>query len=430
MTNTRGAIAQMTPCNDNTVKAKNIVHRSDASSVLTGGSIVLCLLYFLFYGSGAAWMPFFNVYLEQVGLSGLQIGTLAGIRPVVQLLGQPLWGVFADLWGRRRTLLSTLLLTSFVLLGFGWKASLWFFFGWLVLQTILSSPLGPLVDSLALDHLEARQTLSYGHFRIWGSIGWTVIAYAVGHAITGRDLRLTFVFAAIFSFLAWCMVLRTPRNLGSNLSDGARWKDVSLVLRNRKLLIFLAMITLLGIGSAPLFTFYPVYLAGLGASRQLIGLAASLLGLSELPIFYLATAIVKRVGHIKAIGITFLFFSARAFLFTFITDPVLATAAQVLHAPFSLFLLASVDYVNQQVPSAWRATGQSLFWAAHGGAAGFLGNILAGFLYDRMGIQEMFRLSGFLILTVALVAMVTLREKPEGSDGRFLCGISPSPRKE
>ncbi|NIO61290.1 MAG: MFS transporter, partial [Gammaproteobacteria bacterium] len=391
--------------------------RFSASAGLLGEETAFRLLYFLFYGSGAAWMPFFNVYLEQVGLSGLQIGTLAGIRPVVQLLGQPLWGVFADLWGRRRTLLLTLLLTTFVLIGFGWKATFWFFFGWLVLQALLSSPLGPLVDSLALDHVEERHNLSYGQFRIWGSIGWTVIAYAVGHAIAGHDLRLTFVYAAIFSFLAWCMVLRTPRNLGSNLSDGARWKDVSLVLRNRKLLIFLAMITLLGIGSAPLFTFYPVYLAGLGASRQLIGLAASLLGLSELPIFYLAAAIVKRIGHIKAIGITFLFFSARAFLYSFISQPALATAVQVLHAPFSLFLLASVDYVNQQVPSAWRATGQSLFWAAHMGAAGFLGNILAGFLYDRMGVQDMFRLSGFLILAVALVTMVALREKPVHSDG-------------
>lgn len=38
-------------------------------------------LYFLVYASYASWMPLFNVYLQQRGLSGLQIGLLAGLSP-------------------------------------------------------------------------------------------------------------------------------------------------------------------------------------------------------------------------------------------------------------------------------------------------------------------------------------------------------------
>ena len=79
------------------------------SSALKDGGVTLRALYFLLYGSSGACFPFFNVYLRQIGLSGLQIGAIASIRPAATLISQPLWGVGADLWGRRRTLLVTIM---------------------------------------------------------------------------------------------------------------------------------------------------------------------------------------------------------------------------------------------------------------------------------------------------------------------------------
>ncbi len=76
---------------------------------------------------------------------------------------------------------------------------------------------------------------------------------------------------------------------------------------------------------------------------------------------------------------------------------------------FSLFLVASVDYVNRIVPSAWRATGQSLFWAAYFGLGSILGNLWAGWLYDLWGVQAMFRANGVLILLAALAVALMLR---------------------
>jgi PPP family 3-phenylpropionic acid transporter len=84
-------------------------------------------------------------------------------------------------------------------------------------------------------------------------------------------------------------------------------------------------------------------------------------------------------------------------------------ALQLLHGTFSLLLVASVEYLNRLVPRAWRATGQALFSAAHMGAGAILGNLLSGFLYDRLGVQGMYRVSGLLILTVALAAWLALR---------------------
>src|SRR5918998_4962480 len=100
------------------MRAVGIATRLGDVAGLTGGGAALCALYFLFYGSGAAWFPFFNVYLREIGLTGFQIGLLAGIRPVGMLLSQPVWGIAADVWGRRRTLLLSMLLAVMLVLGY------------------------------------------------------------------------------------------------------------------------------------------------------------------------------------------------------------------------------------------------------------------------------------------------------------------------
>ena len=395
-------------------QGKQVIRLTRQRLSLSSDDVLIGCLQLFHYASLGAWFPFLNVYLQETGLSGLQIGTLAAVSPAVTILSQPLWGVLADTWGRRRTLLLTMFLSGLVVLGFGWRGGFWFFLGWTVVRVLLSNPLGPLVDSLTLDHLEERPSLSYGHFRMWGAVGWTVVAYTMGYVITDRDMRLIFVAASVLMFLAAGTVLRTPSDLGGAGSVGSSWRDAGILLRNRRLVVFLVLVMFVSMGIMPIFTFYPIYMNELGASRQMLGLASSLLGLSELPLFFFAGTVVKRVGYGRAMGIACFFFAARAILYSFISQPVWAMAVQVLHAPFSLYLMASIEYINQQVPKVWRATGQSLFWMVRLGAGGIMGNALAGFLYDRLEIQAIFRLLGFLILVVAVAMVVVLREKPAG----------------
>jgi len=377
---------------------------------MAGEGGLLRLLYFLYYGSNAAWFPFFNVYLQQLGLSGLQIGALAGLRPAVTVVSQPLWGVIADLWGRRRTLLLTTLLGAAAVLGFAWRGGFWFFAAWSVVYALLSNPTGPLIDSLALDYLEQEQRLSFGRLRMWGAIGWAVLAYVAGQVIAGRDIRLVFFFGAVAMLAGWALALRTSRPAGEFAGAlGRSWRDLGPLLRNRRLLVFLALITLLQVGASSVFGFFPMYMNDLGASSRLIGLAFGIQGMSELPVYLIAAALIRRAGPVRTLVIAFLLTAIRPLLYSFISQPAPAVALQLLHGTFSLLLVASVEYVNRLVPRAWRATGQALFWAAHMGAGAILGNLLSGFLYDRLGVQGMYRVSGLIILAVALAAWLALR---------------------
>ena len=77
----------------------------------------------------------------------------------------------------------------------------------------------------------------------------------------------------------------------------------------------------------------------------------------------------------------------------------------------ALLIVASVEYINHLVPSQWRATGQSLFWAAIYGAGSLFGNVGVGVLYDYMSMQKVFQVFGWFMLLVALLAVFFLKEK-------------------
>jgi PPP family 3-phenylpropionic acid transporter len=98
-------------------------------------------------------------------------------------------------------------------------------------------------------------------------------------------------------------------------------------------------------------------------------------------------------------------------LYSTIRAPLLAMAVEASHGlTFSLFLVASIDHVNRVVPGEWRASGQTLLWAACYGIGGIVGNAWAGALYDRLGVQALFRVNSWLVLGVALLAAFLLHE--------------------
>ena len=86
--------------------------------------------YFCFYAAGAALMPFLVLYYESLGLTGRQIGFLAGISPLIALVGGPLWGALADMTNRHKLIWIILMTlpfwTSYLLRVFSWKIILGF----------------------------------------------------------------------------------------------------------------------------------------------------------------------------------------------------------------------------------------------------------------------------------------------------------------
>ncbi len=380
---------------------------------LTSHKSCLKILYFMYCASLAAWQPLLAVYFNEVGISGLRIGIIMSIAPIMVFLVQPMWGVVADRWGRRRTLLFTMFLASFAILGYVWNGGFWFFFLWTVVVAFATNPIGTLLDSTILDYVKEKQDSSYGRFRMWGAIGWMVSAPIVGSIITGRSIRLIFPISMAVMLLGWLTgFLGRDKSTIKGAIEEASWANLSGVLRNWRLIIFLAIAFFNGVGTAPIWSFYGVYLKDIGASRQLMGFAFGLDAAIELPFYFFSNVFVKRFGARRVLTFSILMFAIRLFLYSFISTPLLAVSVELMHGlTFSLFVVSAVEYVNELVPPAWRATGQSLYAAACFGAGTLAGNTFAGYLYDQMPLQQVYRFSGWLLLIVTVVAAFALRSR-------------------
>jgi PPP family 3-phenylpropionic acid transporter len=390
-----------------------------------GQGFQLSMTYILTYGAGVAWFPFLPLYLEKSGLTSTQAGFVFSLLSVMMFVALPFWGIGADRWGRRNTMLLTLTVSSFALVGILLGNTFVFYVGWMVLFAIIFNPVPPLLDSLTLDYVERKQKLSpeksgtfgqvsYGKLRMFGSVGWLAFGPIVGSFIEGRDFGLLFPIAAGLYLVSCIFVFQIRQEKSAEGSLAMNWQNLLPVLKNRQLLIFLFIIFLVAIASMCIQTFYAVYLDEIGASSSLIGWAFSVEGISELPFYFIAIYIIKRLGLQKTLIITLLVAAIRMLLYSFISTPVIAVMVEVTHGiSFALFFVTIVEYVNYLVPSEWRATGQSLLWAFYYGIGAIVGNIWAGFLIDKYSAQSMFRVNGILLIVVLLIAAFVLLPRKE-----------------
>src|SRR6266705_600163 len=108
----------------------------------------LRILYFLVFCCTASWLPIFADYLKGRGLSGIRIGTILSITPVMMFLVQPLYGMFADRIGYKKCLLFSSALASLSYTFYLFQGG----FAWLFIITVFMSlfynTIHPLLDSL------------------------------------------------------------------------------------------------------------------------------------------------------------------------------------------------------------------------------------------------------------------------------------------
>ena len=160
-------------------------------------SLVVSLLaakgiYLLFFGALGALVPFFTVYLQQIGLSGAQIGLVGSIPPLLSLVANPFWSGLADRYNLHRTVLVV------CALGAGLMAipfTLTTDFGWILVTVVVMiffrTPVSPLIDAAVLQ-LSRKANVDYGRQRLWGSIGFTFVSMFLGLWLASDNLVMIF----------------------------------------------------------------------------------------------------------------------------------------------------------------------------------------------------------------------------------------------
>lgn len=371
--------------------------------------------YFTLFVSVGLILPYLPPYYRSLGFDGSEIALLLSVHPLLGIAVPPLWGFLADRTRRPVQLLRIasigtalafvpLLLTQ----SYGLIAAALVCFG------LCATPLGALADSIAVP--EARRLgTDFARLRLWGSLGFAAASWSFGQWL-GRGGAAFHVVPAIVAtaalFAAVSFLLRPTTDVAA--SDRPSLADAMQLLRRPAVVLFLASGFLHWAAFAPYHMLFAVHMEGVGAGAGLVGVAFAAAVLAEVVAMWRFPQIARRVPLEGLLVACHLAGAVRWALTGTLESGAAIAALQLLHFfTFGVFFVASMRWLDREVPARLRATGRALFASLVTGIGAVAGNNLAGALFDAAGAAAVFRAAAFVSLCapVLLVASMRARER-------------------
>jgi len=353
--------------------------------------------YFIHYAALATLAAFQVLFYQSLGLQGSQIGLLTGIAPLVAMVSAPLWTGTADATHRHKLVLGLTISGSVVvalvipgLPSFGWLIP------FVVLLAFLSAPVIALIDSATMAQLGERRG-RYGRIRLWGTVGWAVMAPIAGWVIDRLGLPWAYWMYAIGMAVALLVAVNIPFH--QERAGVSFWHGMRTMLLNRRWMVFLTMVFISGAGLATMYNYLFIYMESLGASKTLMGLSLTISTISEVPVLFFGDRLLRRFGTrglmLMAMGMVGL----RLVLYSTTSLPWVILLIQLVHGlTFPAILVAGVAYADQMALPGMRATAQGMFGSTLMGISAATGGVLGGILIDQVGPAMMYRIVGLVLL--------------------------------
>lgn len=373
----------------------------------SGARARVSVTYFLFFASIGAFMPYISLYLGKAGWSGASIGLYLAIGPLITFITQPLWGFVGDLWGNLPKLFAILMLLSGISVAiFAFLPASPIFLLLAILIGFFQGPLVPMLDSMSVRILGENKN-KWGTNRLWGSLGFAMVALAMGRLFAGSSAVLFagYFLGAVFTSLAGASLpFAGLQETGASKSQTLKLSGLKIVLQG-PFLSFLLAIFILQLGHYMPANFLSLVMDDRGASTTVVGLAWSMTALIEIPVLLGSSRLLRKYNPERLLIWAGLFNTVRIGLFSFAYHPLVMLLVHAIKGiTFGITLVTLVLIVDRLVPKDYHATGFTLHTAFAVTLPQLLGGLLGGRLYDLWAGEGLFLISASLSLlgTVAL----------------------------
>ena len=373
----------------------------------------LAVWYFWYFAFIGAFLPYFALYLQSIGLSAGRIAVLMSLGQFMRLLAPLLWSWLADSGGRRVRIVvgsTAASLASFSVV-FLTRDFVGLLIGMAVLHFFWSASL-PLVEALTLGQLAAHPE-RYGRIRLWGSVGFIVTVMGVGFLLDSAPIRSQL-------WVSWVLLLGTfVSTLTLTETKGHAGQvagPILEILRQRKVGFLLAAGLFMTAAHGALYVFYSIHLVAQGYGKTTVGLLWTLGVVAEIVVFLLMPRISTMVSMRRTLLACFFLAMLRFMLIGWAVEFIgLVVFAQLLHgASFGAHHAATMAALNRWFATGQQARAQALYGSVAYGAGGLGGALLAGLLWERVGPEITFSAASLL----ALVGLVLVwRGVPGDSAG-------------
>jgi MFS transporter, PPP family, 3-phenylpropionic acid transporter len=363
----------------------------------------------------AAILPFFTPLLQARGLSPERIGFVLSAMALASVVASPLWSHEADTrLGTTRTLvLSTLATAACALLLIPAGSTVWMIAAAAILMAAASAPGTALGDALALAVLGADRADDFGRVRRFASLGWAVAVILFGalYQVVGLWPMLPLYAAALVVYAAFARRIPSRRGLHEGDERPSRLGAIGAAFRTSPgLAPFLGGLLLLSVAMSATDGFVPLRMLGVGGGPFLIGVAAGLAAVIEIPIFTWSAPLGRRFG-MRNLFLAGTMVSIVTLLGYSVSDSPAQVAVfrTLAGVGFGLKYAALVVLTNRLVSTHLRNTGQALMQIAQWSLGPVVGPAIGGIIYVTFGPPTLFAGAAVVATGGALVSWWALR---------------------
>lgn len=396
--------------------------------------------FLLFFASWGIWWSFFQIWLTNeekgLGFSGAQVGTLYSINSIGTLVVMLFYGTTQDRLGLKRNL-SIIASSIMALTG---PFMIWVYRPLLESNFMLGAIVGSIVLSFGflaaaglLEAISERYSrvynFEYGQARMWGSIGYAVVALIAGFLFTINP-NINFWLGSFFGLLCllvqlfWKNAPIPADTIAVNISQATPGiREMVGLLKIKSLWAIIGFVflswTFYTVFDQQMFPeFYTNLFETQERGQQIYGVLNSVQVFVEALMMGLVPIIMRRYGVkttlMMGIGVMFI----RILGCAIFTDPIIISLVKMLHAPeVALCILPVFRYFTLHFNPALSAT----LYMVGFQIASQIGNVILspvlGSVRDAIGYQPTFYLIAGVVALAFVYGLFILKNDDEQVDG-------------
>ena len=374
--------------------------------------------YFFYFAILGLISPYLSVFLDSKGFTSLELGEIFAILTATKIIAPSLWAILADKTGQQLLIIrigAALALLNFMLLF--WLDSYWSISLCLALFSLFWTAVLPQLEVLTLNTVR-RSNKIYARIRLWGSLGFIVLAIFAGQVMAYYDKEsplsiintpFTNAFVLMGCGVLTLLLLSTLTLKSRHVISAAKTQVTSIkdkLFESRFLIFFIAGI-LLQISFGPYYGFFALFLRDLEYPGFAVGLLISLGVVAEIVVFIFASHFFKHFSLKSLLVFSLAITSFRWLVVAMYSESAwLLAFTQLIHAAsFALFHSASMTFISGHFSACQQSRGQAIYLGGVYGVGGAIGAYLAGVLWlDGLGATTAFlTASGAALLAACLM---------------------------
>ena len=337
-------------------------------------AILLSLFYFFYFGIVGVYIIFMPKVLASLGYSAQDIGIIFAASPLVRFILPMLFIKGLEL----NTKIFNLALLVLVASAISFYFSVYDFYTLLLSNIGLGIGLSLIMPYIEVISLKTIGKERYGRIRLFGSLGFVLVALVLVRVLSDESMALSFLLAlsVITAIISFFVVRFSDKN--KTQKKEKMHSDINL-LADYKLWVGL---TLMQVSFGAFYNFFTIYETAHTISMQTTIYLWSFGVFAEIVMLYFQGTLLKN-NLLFLLQVTTLMTVFRWLLvFLFPQNLYLLYFSQSLHAfSFALFHSAAIAYLYERYKH--KALAQQFFSGITYGLGGLSGALLSGFIYER-----------------------------------------------